>query len=653
MADFTLEQLAVVIREQSRLGCLDALAERGIGTAPAPTPVPTPTPTPTEPTPVTLTTLVGSDTLQVVNYVKDGFDRGVNATTFELAIPAKYALRNYADLINTRTGRGLNIMAKAPYRLDGDVMLVNIGVALNPDTEGYPNYVFVRNREVPAQVPPPPPATGEPAPSEPVKTVDVSLSPDTSITGGDWVNGNWTQTAIARQSFKLDSRVKVGQTVITGDGVTRKVTMVEPFTTNMSVTYDGAKIDPVKIAGKPTVFKFPEGTSTTPAPVPTPTPVPTPVPVEGTFIPRTVGRIYLNLGMGAGADKVIPGSHGTNFTFATRDEIFYWRGLGFEEFRVGFLMGRVFKYANKTEMYQGVDVNDKTRKYTIDEIIRLGEDCYDAGATYMLDNHVYAHWPSNGATNKVEFGTAGYTPEMFANHIYAILMEIKKSPKAWKALKRFDLVNEPYTANMTAKALCRMYKAAQDKCWEMAEHVIFVYEGPSYSSMRNWATLVGDDFDPLLNDPRGREYVEFSAHGYLDRGADGYYDENGDGVLNTLDDILSDKDKAAGVTFDTLADYRSQGWRGHLKAKNVNGNIGENIVSGDLPQLLHAEELFLKGNIDRGINTYLFGAGRGFGSGNAHNIALTNSDTGSKFDNSKMLALALKMIKYQQSLLNK
>lgn len=597
----------------------------------------TPTPTPTPVDPSTLQILQGSEMMQVVDYPGAGFVKGINKETFELAIPAKYALRNYADVINTRTGRGVNIVAKAPYRIDGNVMLVNVGIALNPDTEGYPNYVFVRNREVPAQVPPAPPAT-TPTPGETVKTVDVSLSPDTSITGGDWNLGNWQASDVARQSFKINSATAEGQTATLGDGTTRKVIRVERFTSNMSVTYEGSKLDPAKIAGKPTVFKVPEGSVVTPTPTPAPEPTPGTLPVpEGEAYPRTKGLQMLNLGMGAGADHVtMPGIHGTNFTFATRDEVFDWAAKGFREYRIGFLMGRIYKKPNSLEMYRGTDVQDPTRKYTMEEILRVGEDCYDAKVGYMLDNHVYCYWPSNGAAGKVQWGSSSYTAQMIADHWYGILVEIKKNAKAWKALKRIDIVNEPYDLN--AQQLNAIYKAVIKRCSAIMEHVIFVFEGPFYSSMSRWDELVGDAFDDLI-DPRGPWAIEFSAHGYLDRGRDGYYDENNDGRINAMDDIMHAGDIAAGITWETLGLVRSDPFIKWCKAKKRNGNVGEHMVPGNLPNLLKASGIMQRNCLNNGINIYSFGAGKGFGTGNHHNIGLTAAQTGGAIDNTNYLKL--------------
>lgn len=416
----------------------------------------------------------------------------------------------------------------------------------------------------------------------------------------------------------------------TDDGVTFTTREPAADTADGLARLSGSNLKIISVPGQTTTPTNP-GDNTTP-------PVVIPDPDLGQWQRRTLGEAFLNLGMGAGADHVaMPGVHGTNYTFSPTEEIREWAGKGVKEYRIGFIGGRVFKSAGSTEMYRGQD--QYGRNYTMDEILRVLRDCADAGVGVMLDNHVYGYFPSNGAGSKSLIGSAQYTSEQFANHVYAMLQVIKQDPKAWKALKRFDLINEPYQAAHDAKALRLIYKAVIAKCSSIAEHVIWVLEGPGYSSARNWAANIGDTWDDIV-DPRGPEFVEVSAHCYLDRGADGYYDENGDGKLDAKDDILGD-----GETWETLVQNRVGGFIDWCKRKNRNGNIGEFIVSGDLPNLLNAGKQLMDLCFANGINIYVFGAGKNYGTGNAHNISLTAADTGGRFDNSKMLALFLSYLK--------
>lgn len=356
------------------------------------------------------------------------------------------------------------------------------------------------------------------------------------------------------------------------------------------------------------------------------TPVVVTPPVDESYL-RTKGRIFVNLGMGAGADNVLPGKEGTNYSFMTEAEIKRAVGYGFKQFRVGFIMGRVYKQANSLEMYRGIDPNDATRKYTLDTIIDCLKVCKTYGAKVLLDNHVYAFWPSNGAANKVELGSYGYTAEMLANHWYGIIQELKKDTDAWSAVYGFDIVNEPYTISDAVWSKC--VQAVIDKCAPISEDKIFVIEGIGYSSTRNW--VANNPSLSKITHPRGKAYLEFSGHLYLDAGADGYYEG----------DTLSSTDTSNGVTFETVGTTRLAGFKKWKNDNKVNASIGENLVTGTLTNLMKGERALLEDCIANGIDVYLFGMGDGFGIGNAHNIELKTSS----IDNTNMLNLAIEMAK--------
>jgi len=365
-------------------------------------------------------------------------------------------------------------------------------------------------------------------------------------------------------------------------------------------------------------------------------PVVTPNPDASSTVPdgsgdlsymRKKGRIFINLGMGAGADHVLPGKEGTNYTFLTEPEIKRAVGYGFKQFRVGFIMGRVYKRANSLDMYRGIDPNDTTRKYTLDTIIDRLKICNKYNTKVLLDNHVYAFWPSNGAPNKVELGTSGYTAEMLANHWYGIIQELKKDPEAWNAVYGFDIVNEPYTLSDATWSKC--VQAVIDKCASISEDKIFVIEGISYSSTRNW--VANNPSLSKITHPRGKAFLEFSGHLYLDAGASGYYSG----------DVLSQTDINNGITFETVGTARLAGFKKWKDDNKVNASIGENLVTGTLTNLMKGERNLLEDCINSGIDVYLFGMGDGFGSGNAHNIELKTSS----IDNTNMLNLAIEMAK--------
>jgi hypothetical protein len=160
-----------------------------------------------------------------------------------------------------------------------------------------------------------------------------------------------------------------------------------------------------------------------------------------------------------------------------------------------------------------------------------------------------------------------------------------------------------------------------------AEDKIFVFEGINFSNTPNWVT--NNPGYQNLKHPVSNQYIEFSAHLYLDPGQDGYYTEG---------DVVSESDRKAGITTATVGVARIRAFAKWLKDNNCRGNIGENIVTGNLKGLMQGEKALLEFCVANGINVYIFGMGDAFGSGNAHNIELGY--------NKPMLALAQEAMKY-------
>ncbi|MGS0941569.1 cellulase family glycosylhydrolase [Pseudomonas luteola] len=465
-------------------------------------------------------------------------------------------------------------------------------------------------------------------------TVQISLMPNANITGGDWLNGFWVADDTARVSLPTDERVKIGQ-----DSSLGKVKNVEIFGSIMSVTYPGPKLDPAKLAGKSVVFTVPKSEE---SPVTPSVPANDPATSTGS-IRRRYGKIFCNAGMGSGADgdAYIPGIYDTNYSFFTEAEARRIKSYGFDEVRVGFLMGRIIVSAGSGKMYLGKDA--KGKNYAATQMYEVGKICKKVGLTIMWDNHVYGTFPCNGSQKKQQLGV-GYSYEQFANDWYTLISHLKADPDTWSVTTRFDLCNEPIL--QTDAVLVKAYQAVIDKCAPISEDKIFVLEGRVYASARNWVQL-----NPTLHTvthPRGRQYIEFSAHLYLDPGADGYYDENGNQIIDAQDDKLSDTDIKNGVTFDTIGTSRIQGFADWLKKYDFNGNIGENLVVGSLTNLMKGERKLLEFCIENGINVYLFGVSDWFGNANPHNIEVTTSNSAKvggnpMFDNTNMLALAKEM----------
>ena len=470
----------------------------------------------------------------------------------------------------------------------------------------------------------------------------LSLVPNAQVTGGDWLDGVWTKDDTARGSFASNPALAIGQTATLPDGTTRKVINVEVFNDKTSVTFDGNKLDPSKVAGKAVVFTVPKSEGSSVTPVTPSVPANDPAPSTGS-IRRRYGKIFCNAGMGSGADgdAYIPGIYDTNYSFFTEAEARRIKSYGFDEVRVGFLMGRIIVSAGSGKMYLGKD--PKGKNYAATQMYEVGKICKKVGLTIMWDNHVYGTFPCNGSQKKQQLGV-GYSYDQFANDWYTLISHLKADPDTWSVTTRFDLCNEPIL--QTDAVLVKAYQTVIDKCAPISEDKIFVLEGRMYASARNWVQL-----NPTLHTvthPRGRQYIEPSAHLYLDPGADGYYDENGNQIIDALDDKLSDTDIKNGVTFETIGTSRIQGFADWLKKYDFNGNIGENLVIGSLTNLMKGERKLLEFCIENGINVYLFGVSDWFGNANPHNIEVTTSNSAKvggnpMFDNTHMLALAKEM----------
>lgn len=354
-----------------------------------------------------------------------------------------------------------------------------------------------------------------------------------------------------------------------------------------------------------------------------------------TFVRRAKGRVCINVGLGAGNDPAIPGIEGTSYTMAKNTELDRMKSYGIKIARVGYLEGRVFPKADAVDYWQGNDVTkpDWGRVMTLDHLWRLGEYATDNGLELMLDNHSYGYFPSNGASNRALLGSAGNTVDMWVERVYKLLTLLKSNAKAWKSIQRFDVINEPYMAEHTAAFLAAAYQKLLDRCAPLTgTDLVYVFEGPSYSSMSRWAELVGDAFDNLKH-PKGKAYIEFSAHGYPDRGRDGYFDENKDGLINAMDELL-----ASGNSWDTLHLTLAGGFVGWLKAKGFNGNIGETIVPGNLTDnMLPAWQRLVRYLLDNGVDVFVFGMADGMSLTSEHNIETTFAKSGGVLDNTNTL----------------
>lgn len=435
-------------------------------------------------------------------------------------------------------------------------------------------------------------------------------------TGGDWNGGTWQASDKAGISLKgtpeAIAAFVVGAEVTFSDGSKRTITFAQPDA-NLNIWFDGAKLDPK--VGYPNKVKAPKrDVTSTPAPSGGQKPSSGSASgvvgnlVEATFeaiswMKGYLGQIFINLGMGAGGDSVLPGIHGTNYGFPTETEVKRAYSYGIRRIRVGFLWERAVKPGGKSELYRG-------NNQTIDEMIKLGRICKQVGMTIKWDMHNYGGYSNtNSSSGRKKVGSnGGPSIDIYANDWKAIILALKSDKDCWDATYGFDTMNE--WESMTYAVVKAAGQKVLDVCAPVSEKKMFIFEGINYSSCTNWVQNNPDYY--TLKHPLGKEYIEFSAHLYLDAGADGYYTEG---------DIVSAGDAAKGWTQATVGLKRIEGFARWCKQYGVKGNIGENIVTGSMSKLMLGETALLKFCVASGIDVYIFGMGDRFGN-NAHNIEL-------------------------------
>lgn len=552
-------------------------------------------------------------------------------------------------IMRLATQQGVNVVGVRLDKsdTDGDLTIVTIDqdIADPSKVVGMPAIVADRYKkdDNPAPVPSTPstgnsgstPATGSnsnagsatPAPSTGGSTTTPSTGSGSTTTqfteaevndytGGDWNGGTWQASDKAGISLKgtpeAIAAFVVGAEVTFSDGSKRTITFAQPDA-NLNVWFDGGKLDPK--VGYPNKVKAPKRAVTqTPSTGGNQTPSSGSASgvvgnlVEATFeaiswLKGYLGQIFINLGMGAGGDSVLPGIHGRNYAFASEAELRRAYSYGIRRIRAGFLWERAVKPGGKSELYRGDNE-------TIDQMIKLGQLCKKIGITVKWDMHNYGGYSNtNSSSGRKKVGSNdGPSIDVYANDWKAIILALKSDKDCWDATYGFDTMNE--WESMTYAVVKAAGQKVLDVCAQVAEKKMFIFEGINYSSCTNWVQNNPDYY--TLKHPLGKEYIEFSAHLYLDAGADGYYTEG---------DIVSAGDAAKGWTQATVGLKRIEGFANWCKQYGVKGNIGENIVTGSMSKLMLGETALLKFCVASGIDVYIFGMGDWFGN-NAHNIEL-------------------------------
>ena len=475
------------------------------------------------------------------------------------------------------------------------------GSKVAPDKNGHPNVIVVKAAGGAS------PTNPEPEPDTPPVEEFVPLTVTINDFNGkpDFDKGVWVGSDVVRVSVPVTARTEtalaVGAKVMLADGKVRTVTQLETLDKNHSVTMDGPKLDPAVVGHPGSLTTVPADAKDMP-----PVEVP-PTPEQSPAKPKGPGLINLNLGLGQGGDSVLPGRHNTNYAFPNLDEWKLAASQGFKRARVGFLWERAFPGG------AGRGKLDSAHLQLMHDTAAFAKQ---VGMTILWDMHNYSGYSTTSTSaNRQRIGTPAVPINALGDDWKVLAAALMANPTTKSVTYGFDIMNEPIISWATWKP------AAQHAITSIAavSDAIVVVEGINYSNTTNWVTN-NPGMETLVH-PKGKEYLEFQGHLYLDNGQDGFWTD----AVETQDKIQP------GTARNRLRAFREWGAKHGLKL-----GIGETMVPGIYPKHLAELDILLGECVEAGIDVYVFFAARGAGA-NWHNI--------NKPENKPSLDIILKHVK--------
>ncbi|EKM93840.1 hypothetical protein C211_18284 [Stutzerimonas degradans] len=419
------------------------------------------------------------------------------------------------------------------------------GAAVNGSVVGYPNKLTAVSG-----------STTETAITAPTQTT-LATSGLNNFTSTDWLNGVWRKspgfsiaaTAANQAAFKLGNSVKLA------DGQVRKITAAYISGSNMSVYLDGAVLDGNAV-GYPKTITAISGTGTSTGTVTSPAPSAPVVsaPAESTAPadttngqPRLVGVNLSGAGFGP---SVVPGVHGTNYTYPAESYYKKYADLGMKLVRLPFLWERIQPKLNTP--------------LNATELARLKQSldfAHKHGVKVILDLHNYYRY----------FGKLIGSSEVPISSFAGVWKQIVQEVISHPAVEGYGLMNEPYSTNglwpQAALAAAKAIRTLDSQRW------IYV-AGDRWSSAYHWPHYNTQ----LINDPWMRDRknnLVFEAHMYVDKDFSGNY-----------------FDKAE--VFDPMIGVnRVKPFVEWLKSNNLRGYIGEHGVPDFSPSAIVATDNLL------------------------------------------------------------
>ncbi|WP_438826826.1 glycoside hydrolase family 5 protein [Pseudomonas lopnurensis] len=369
------------------------------------------------------------------------------------------------------------------------------GAAVNGSVVGAPNKLTLVS------------GTGGAAPTVPSQTT-VATSNLNNFTNTDWLNGVFRASA----GFSIQATAanvaafKAGASVKLADGQVRKILRAQIVGSNMSVFLDGATLNGNSLGYPKTVSVVSESGGGTPSSPALTTPPVTTQPTPAPSAPDTTNGKPLLVGVnlsGAGfGPSVVPGKHGTNYTYPAESYYKKYADLGMPLVRLPFLWERIQPKLNTP--------------LNAEELARLKQSldfAHKHNVKVILDLHNYYRY----------FGKLIGSNEVPIGSFAAVWKQIAQQVVNHPAVEGYGLMNEPYSTNglwpQAALAAAQAIRTVDSKRW------IYV-AGDRWSSAYHWPHYNSQLItNPWMRDPKNN--LVYEAHMYVDKDFSGnYFDKN-------------------------------------------------------------------------------------------------------------------------------
>jgi endoglucanase len=207
----------------------------------------------------------------------------------------------------------------------------------------------------------------------------------------------------------------------------------------------------------------------------------------------------VNLPGAASAPQVLPGKHGTNYLYPSREDVRMYADIGMNVIRLSFLWERLQPQLN--EPFAGEELSH------IDDLVRSARA---RGMTVVLDLHNY------GSYRGRLIGSKEVPVASFADFWTRLAQHYKDEP-----LVAFGLMNEPN--RQSAQEWAAIAQTAVTAIRKTGARQLILVPGANYSGAQRWlnkdGTLSNAEALAHLQDPA--HHFAFELHQYFDADASG------------------------------------------------------------------------------------------------------------------------------------